>query len=333
MTSTRPTRRGFTLIELLVVIAIIAILIGLLLPAVQKVREAAARSTCSNNLKQIGLSIYNYESAYQYFPNSVRPATGPRISWTIGVLPFIEQGNIRNIYDPTKNWFDNTTNTSGASNLSVTSKTIKIFVCPSAQHPTALDGDPSTNTWNIVALTDYAASTSVSHLATNVNATGTDLPGIMQKSTVAGQLIQIRVASVTDGLSNTVMVTESAGRPQIFRINKPFGTPTAVQVNGGGWSRPASDLDFYTSTSDGTSFPGTCAVGCTNGFDYYTQYGGYNNATFGTEGSSAPYSFHTGGVNTLMGDGSVRFIASSVDVGTFAALVTRSNGEVITASY
>src|SRR5262245_9994296 len=314
--TTHPRRsRGFTLIELLVVIAIIAILIGLLLPAVQKVREAAARMSCTNNLKQLGLALHNYESAYQSFPTSVRPAGVtplPRISWAIAALNYIEQDNLRKNYDTSQTW-------GAAANLPITSQRIKIFQCPSSPNPSRLDGDPQTNTWNIVAVTDYAAATGVAAYATNINTTGGLQPGILQKNTV------VRLADVTDGLSNTIAIVESAGRPQIYRKGVPIGTAPSQKVNGGGWARPASDLEFKSSTPDGANYPGTCAVNCTNGFDYPT----YNMSPFGTEGTSEPYSFHSGVVNALLGDGSVRSISQGISVVTFAAAITRANGEVL----
>ena len=310
----KPQRPAFTLIELLVVIAIIAILVGLLLPAVQKVREAAARTQCSNNLKQVSLAVFNYESTYHYLPTSTRPAgitTAPRISWTIGVLPFIEQQNLSNRYDITSNW-------DAPDNLPLTSLPIKIFQCPSTPNPDRLDGDPQTNVWNIVAVTDYAASTCVSSLATNINLTGDPLNGMLPKNQAA------TLAMVTDGLSNTLMLIESAGRPQIFQRGLTIGAVPAQKVNGGGWSRPASDLDFLPSTPDGSTYPGSCAAGCTNGYNYAV----YAAPPFGTEGTGAPYSFHTGVINTAFGDGSVRTISNSVSVSTFAALVTAGGGEI-----
>jgi len=196
---------------------------------------------------------------------------------------------------------------------------IKIFQCPSVPNPDRKDGDPQTNTWNIVAITDYAAITGISHLATNINTTGRPIPGLFQKNA------RIRVGDVSDGLSNTFLLVESGGRPQIYRLGRPVGSPPAQKVHGGGWARPASDLDFLPSTTDGANYPGPCPAGCTNGYNFAT----YPDPAFGTEGSSAPYSFHSSGLNALFGDGSVRFINNSVNLITFAAWCTRANGEVI----
>jgi hypothetical protein len=150
------------------------------------------------------------------------------------------------------------------------------------------------------------------------------VPGILEKNKTPGN----RISGVTDGLSNTLLVVESAGRPQVFRNGKVIGAVPTVKVNGGGWARPASDVEFAPSTPDGTTYSGgTVAVNATNGYDYPT----YNAAPYGTEGTGQPYSFHPSGVNALNGDGSVRFVRSSVSATNFAALVTRANNEVVGA--
>jgi prepilin-type N-terminal cleavage/methylation domain-containing protein/prepilin-type processing-associated H-X9-DG protein len=312
----RPRRSGFTLIELLVVIAIIAILIGLLLPAVQKVRDAAARIKCANNLKQIGVAMFNFESSNHYFPSSFRPAGATvRYSWTPSLLPYLEQENLVQNYNFSLNWDDT------GGNLAITSQEVKVFQCPSSPNPNRLDGDPQPPAVysQIVACTDYAALRSVQPALSSYNSAIKSGPGIL----ILDQ--QATIAAVTDGLSNTFMITESAGRPQIYRLNMPYGTFPTNKVNGGGWARPASDIDVIGSLPDGSNFPGPCAVNCTNGFDMGTSW---PIPTFNTDGTGQPYSFHTSGVNTLMGDGSVRLIANSIDIVTFAAMATRDQGEV-----
>ena len=232
------------------------------------------------------------------------------------MLPFMEQDNLIRNYDRTTNW-------DSANNLLITSQPIKIFNCPAAPNPNRLDGDPQTNNWSIVAVTDYAASVGVSPLATNVNSTGTLLPGMLMKNQTD------RLADVTDGLSNTLMVIESAGRPQIYQRGQIIGSVPDMKVNGGGWARPASDIDYLPSSPDGTTFPGTCAVNCTNGFNYPA----YAAAPFGTEGTAAPYAFHTAVLNVAFGDGSVRSIATSISVTTFTALVTAKSGDLPGSDY
>jgi prepilin-type N-terminal cleavage/methylation domain-containing protein/prepilin-type processing-associated H-X9-DG protein len=315
----RVQRPGFTLIELLVVIAIIAILIALLVPAVQKVREAASRLSCENNLKQIGLGLHNYHDTYKKFPHNVRPVTagGVRRSWAVNILPFIEQNNMYQQYDQNQNW-------SAPANLPVTSQRVPIYQCPSAPSPERLDGNPDTGyTPPIVAVRDYAGIYQIDPRLVSAGYVAVGGPGIMSKT------VDVRIADITDGTSNTIHVIESAGRPDLYRLGKlVYSASVSHGVQGGGWPRAASELPgLVGSTADGTTPVGPCGINCTNGEDGRSQP--YPHPYYGTDGTSHIYAFHTGGTNALFADGSVRFLVSSTNISVLAALVTRSGGEVV----
>jgi prepilin-type N-terminal cleavage/methylation domain-containing protein/prepilin-type processing-associated H-X9-DG protein len=315
-------RRGaFTLIELLVVIAIIGVLLGLLLPAVQKVRDAAARIQCQNNLKQIGLALHNYHDANSGLPGNIRPdaVSTVRVRWVTYLLPYLEQDNMYRNVALNVNWHQ-------PVNLPVFGSQLKVMECPSAPNGQLIDGAPDSGWTNIVANGDYAALYGVDPRLVSLGLIDLASAGLENGAVSRSQ--KLRFDDFTDGLSNTLHVTESAGRPNVYRNRRLVLTASGDnRVNGGGWCRPASDLALLIgSSADGAAFPGPCGINCTNG----EVLGTYPHPFYGTLGTGQIYGFHTGGVNALFADGSVRFVRQSISIRTLAALVSRNGGEVIT---
>jgi prepilin-type N-terminal cleavage/methylation domain-containing protein/prepilin-type processing-associated H-X9-DG protein len=354
-------KRGFTLIELLVVIAIIAILIALLLPAVQAAREAARRTQCVNNLKQLGIALHNYEGTYGGFPpaaitglwpaNPAVPAAYYRWGTLAFLTPFLEQTNVFNalnfsfpLYLPTATYPGTGIS---APNTTVVGTMVNLFLCPSdrMQKITTTDGfygGPDRD----FAPTNYP-------FCIGDGANGSDLTnpdGTFRINTLT------RIASITDGLSNTAFGSESLLGP---------GVQTTIPNTPGSYSLNSYDVLFLNAHWQGTSAASINTANClaapslstermgswvdgTYGYGVYDHHFTPNSTSFDcitvvhsaqgadlglAEGWKAARSRHPGGVNVLFGDGSVHFFKNSIDPITWGAIATRAGGEVISSPF
>jgi prepilin-type N-terminal cleavage/methylation domain-containing protein/prepilin-type processing-associated H-X9-DG protein len=300
--------QGFTLIELLVVIAIIAILIGLLLPAVQKVRDAAARMSCQNNLKQLALAYHNYHGAYSKFPPAAINSQTAPAGWGIFILPFIEQDNLYAKYNFNAPFFY-TNLQFGIDNQSVTTTPLKAMQCPSAPPDHSYQNYTLPPPYNIVSWNgssaDYGPEIGVdpNFLAPFLNLpSGMNLDGALQADN------NTRIADITDGTSNTLFLAEIAARPNLWQAGHPVTGQQTYFSGAGGWGDATSgNARLYGSSSDGTTSPGTCGINCSNDYGLYA--------------------FHSGGANAAFADGSVHFLSASIDIRALVALITRAGGE------
>jgi prepilin-type N-terminal cleavage/methylation domain-containing protein/prepilin-type processing-associated H-X9-DG protein len=350
-------RQGFTLIELLVVIAIIAVLIGLLLPAVQKVREAASRMKCSNNLKQMGLAAHNFESTYGYLP----PRFGTvNVNGVVGrndaspqalMLPFIEQSNKYNQFNFNYSTWNDSPAVPGLPNmphvnLAARSQDIPIYMCPSDPSSTQRASDDTASLAN-------GAQGRLNYLAclgtTSQFSTTGQGAGIFASTWSGGQILKgTAIVNITDGTSNTAMFAEVMRTTDTWPHVSGIRTNTVIILDASVANGP--DNDGRNISSCATGDPWTSSVSYTGlqyerdlwGTTYYTHTlppnwnrkvaSGIQHYNCGDTAivhfHVAASSYHTGGVNVGMGDGSVRFVADGINFAAWQAMGTRAGGEV-----
>jgi prepilin-type N-terminal cleavage/methylation domain-containing protein/prepilin-type processing-associated H-X9-DG protein len=352
----RALPRGFTLIELLVVIAIIAILIALLLPAVQKVRAAAARAQCLNNLKQIGLGLHNYHDVFKRFPpgcardqvpfgTSGAGGSGYGSSWMAYILPYIEQASLFNeiTFAGGSGW-EQTANGPVISNI-----VIPIYRCPASplpmtcedpmHAPAAFNGGHAQNVMAATYVGIAGADTSALPTETRVNggapgagsATGGN-GGDVGAGGILFPNAQVNISQISDGTSNTFLVSEQSNF--IWDVKGTAHAWTASSRNG--WMMGAGAITIppnYLKGGNNRAFNITTVRYLINQTTGWANPGGSGDCNLGVcedQGGNIPLnSAHDGGVNVLLADGSVRFVVNATPLLTLGKLATRDDSQVV----
>ncbi|WP_165247438.1 DUF1559 domain-containing protein [Paludisphaera soli] len=316
----RSSRRGFTLIELLVVIAIIAVLIALLLPAVQSAREAARRAQCSNNLKQIGIAFHNYADVHNGFPPTSFARGSGNLEmfggWCVQLLGHIEQPAVYGAYNFSFGFHME-------PNQTAVRTVIATYVCPSSPRTTnpinnvprfqGSNGTPDPALY--AAAGDYFTARSFVDPFNVPSAQQVEHFGALHMTN------HTPLASITDGLSNTLLAYECAGKPDYYRrggkLGFTFPQPTSSRATDRWWAHGAwggyMNMRIVSFTGDQYQYDGPCVINCHNGWN-------------------GVFSFHPGGIDALSCDGSVRFLKESVAKSMVKAYVSRTGGEIQDAS-
>jgi len=339
-------RSAFTLIELLVVIAIIAILIGLLLPAVQKVRDAAARMECSNNLKQMGLGLHSFNDTYKRFPPGVADdqppfGTGPAgggqgwgTNWHIYILPFIEQDNVfkQMIFNGTSGWGGSATNNCNV----ILDKLIPIYRCPAAQIPEwapspYIGGGAHVQQSNYVGISGAVNGTYGTYTETrSVNGGGSAgccSGGILGFSGVLYPNSKVTLAQLTnaDGTSNTLLVSEQGNFLTLTsgaKVAWTAGGPHGIIIGGG-----SINDTTYGQGGDARAFNITTIRYQINQLTGWTANCGGTRVCDNTGQNIPLNSGHSNGVNALLGDGHVIFLSNTIPLTTLQVLAIRDDGQ------
>jgi prepilin-type N-terminal cleavage/methylation domain-containing protein/prepilin-type processing-associated H-X9-DG protein len=389
MRSIKRRRGGFTLVELLVVMAIIAVLIGLLLPAIQKAREAAARTSCTNNCKQLALACLSFESANSKFPygdfrntgwnyattpptspevgplgNPVGPkfpANQPSICWRASILPYIEAQYAASIYNYNADWCSD-------QNVLAIGQQVKVFQCPSTPYPdrtdtTGMEGPafgfpnstfantgvtfnagpppapgtpPATSPagycsdyWAINSVNDNVVVGNPSQFSTAVVTFATTNQGnstldFFQPATgvlTRGCNGQTRIADIIDGTSNTLLFTESAGRPNQYTMGGVL--VGSLSPGEGRWADPNGEMKIKGSVPN----PASPIFGTHQKSAQYVGPPDLNTCSMNCNNKNEPYSFHMTGCNFAFADGSVHFLQNNTPVYFLGQLATKAGGE------